>query len=230
MSDWQIVFSDPEPWPLVHVFVPAIVSIYCKNIWILISIIYLFESLEFLVSQLPLSGADYWGEISPIDAMVSDIVMGLIGYAAVVATNSFKQGPKPKYACLKPDKNSTNAWRTVAPYIHVLLSSGASSIVALSHLDGVFISIEWQFISFGIFYVLLALAFGHTKWAIFSVLNISLITLASLLTQHTALYSAGIVLFTSAGSIVYRNYLNPKQLSNTVPETNPLIKRDIIEF
>jgi len=220
MSDWQIVFSDPEPWPLVHVFVPAIVSIYCKNIWILISIIYLFESAEFLFSQLPVSEADYWAEKTPIDSMVSDIIMGLVGFAAVKATNTFGFGQDSSISWLKPGQTSPVWYKKIVPYLHVVLAASSTRFIEiLDKAENLPNARIWKFISFGISYIILALLFGHTKWAIFSTLNISLISLASLLTKYTPLYSAGIVLITSAVAMKYSNEKINDSVHSTTEKT-----------
>ena len=226
MNEWQLVFSDPEPWPLIHVFVPAIVYIYCKNIWISISIIYLFESAEFLFSQLPIGETEYWGENSPLDSIVSDIIMGLIGFAAVKATDTFGTGSSLCISYLRPTTKSPEWYKKIVPYFHVILVAFSTRpIEILDNTENVPYSRMWKFLSFGISYIILALLFGHGKWALFSVLNISLITLASLLTKYTALYSAGIVLFTSAGAISYRNYMSKK-----TPEQSVLGKQAALEL
>ena len=81
MDDFLFVWREPSPWPMIHFFMPALVTIYLNyNFWQLVSIIYFFESAEYLVSTIP--GLDYFAETSPMDNLVSDILFGLLGYAA----------------------------------------------------------------------------------------------------------------------------------------------------
>ena len=86
MEDFKFVYdfiiSEATAWPMIHIFTPALLTIYIQfDIWKLISIIYLFESLEYIISLMP--GLEKWKESTNADNLVSDIIMGLIGFTAV---------------------------------------------------------------------------------------------------------------------------------------------------
>jgi len=183
-NDWSKALKDGQPWPMVHVFVPAIVSIYVQNIWVLISVIYIFESVEFLVSEI----VTFWAE-SSVDTLVSDVLMGVLGFWIVHTLNAFDQKkPTPWYAILKP--TAPGWYATVAPYIHVLLSAGSSSFPGLAGLVGIDLPIYLHFGLFGLFYVMWALLFGHEFWGLFSFFAILIITAFSVFTRHTVVVTS----------------------------------------
>lgn len=203
------VMAEAGPWPMVHVFVPAIVSIYVKNIWILISIIYLFESAEYTVSQLP--GMSYWKEPIPADALVSDILMGLVGWLAVVAFHRIRpqktRQKRPVYALLMPKETSWSIYKHIAPYLHVIMSSGASIVPAIGiAVEGADIPMAWKFASFVLIYVAVSLLFGKTSWALFAGACMTLISLIAFYTEYTAVVSAAVMGAISLGLYLYANY------------------------
>ena len=203
MSQWGLVISDNLPWPMVHVFVPAIVSIYVRDIWVLISVIYIFESVEFLGSQIP--GADYWGEDSKADTLVSDIVMGLLGFAAVVMLNVKQTDDRPWYAYLKPKKNSSSCYKKMAGPIHVALSGMATIFIVVGAPDILDIPLIWQYVGFGGLYVLVALLFGFTEWAIFSFVCICIISGLSTILGYNVIVSLCVVLMVSGLFVAFRS-------------------------
>lgn len=203
------VLAEAGPWPMVHVFVPAIVSIYVKNIWILISVIYLFESVEYTVSQLP--GMSYWKEPIPADALVSDILMGLVGWLAVVAFYKFRprktRHKRPIYALLMPKETSWPIYKRVAPYLHVIMSSGASIVPAVGiAVQDADIPMAWKFASFAFIYVAVSLLFGKTMWAVFAGACMTLISLIAFYTEYTAIVSTAVMGATSLGLYLYAKY------------------------
>lgn len=202
MSHWNDVISDNLPWSMVHIFVPAIVSIYVRDIWVLVSVIYMFESVEYLVSQIP--GAHYWDEETNADTLVSDIVMGLIGFAAF-AMLKVKQ-TDAWYAFLKPKKNSSPCYKKMAGPIHVVLSAASTVvIVAAGALDNMDIPLIWQYVGFGALYVLVALLFGFKDWAIFSFVCICIISGISTTLGYNVIVSICVVLFVSGVTVAFRS-------------------------
>lgn len=72
--------ADASVWPSVHFFMPALVFVYVDfHIFKLLSIIYLFESVEYLLGGL----LPILEESSMLDKMVFDILMGLLGSATI---------------------------------------------------------------------------------------------------------------------------------------------------
>ena len=200
MSQWGLVISDNLPWSMVHLFVPAIVSIYVRDIWVLISVIYIFESVEYLISQIP--GADYWAENNNADTLVSDIVMGLLGFAVVVMLKVKQTDDRPWYAILKPKKNSSSCYKKMAGPIHVALSALSTIFIVAS--DNIDIPLIWQYIGFGGLYVLVALLFGFKEWAIFSFVCICIISGISTILGYNVIVSLCVVLVVSGLFVAFR--------------------------
>lgn len=79
---YDFIMTEATAWPMIHIFTPALLTIYIHyDIWKLISIIYIFESLEYIISLMP--GLEKWKESTNADNLVSDIIMGLVGFTAV---------------------------------------------------------------------------------------------------------------------------------------------------
>ena len=82
------IIKDNSPWPMVHFFVPGMVFFYLQlhsregeNVWWkFISIIYFFESFEYLLSLI---FGSVFMENSHMDSLVSDIVMAIFGAFSV---------------------------------------------------------------------------------------------------------------------------------------------------
>ena len=153
MDDFMIVWREPSSWPMIHFFMPALVTIYLNyNFWQLVSIIYFFESVEYLVSTIP--GMQYFAETSPMDNLVSDILMGLLGYAAATI--------------LRRENVKTPLW---AKLTHIAAASGIHTIfAALMSLDDT----PGSFVPFWIVYVFSAAAVGLRELAAYSFVSIGL--------------------------------------------------------
>lgn len=72
------VFAEKKGYSVQHVFMPAIIYYYTQNIYQFFTIIFLFESFEYLFGQLD----PYWVEI-PGDSLVGDILMAILGMLAI---------------------------------------------------------------------------------------------------------------------------------------------------
>jgi len=197
---WAFVISDNLPWPMVHVFLPAIISIYVRDIWVLLSVIYIFESVEFLVSEIP--GLHYWKEQTNVDTLVSDILMGLLGFTAVTMLKVTQTDERPWYACLKPKKNT--CYKKIAGPFHVLLSCASTIVIAAGALDNIDIPLVYQYYGFGAIYVLVALLFGFKEWAIFSFICIGIISGISTIVGYNVLVSIGVVFLVSGFTMVFQ--------------------------
>ena len=197
---WAFVISDNLPWPMVHVFLPAIISIYVRDIWVLLSVIYIFESVEFLVSEIP--GLHYWKEQTNVDTLVSDILMGLLGFTAVTMLKVTQTDERPWYACLKPKKNT--CYKKIAGPFHVLLSCASTIVIAAGALDNIDIPLVYQYYGFGAIYVLVALLFGFKEWAIFSFLCICIISGLSTILGYNVIVSLCVVLVVSGLFVAFR--------------------------
>lgn len=200
---WSDVFSDASQWPMVHVFVPAVITIYHRNIWILLSIIYLFETVEYLMSQIP--GLSYWGENSKADSLVSDIIMGLVGFATIIILKI--QKPQAKNI-LSPARYKSKYYLFIAPYLHVGLASGASSISSTLEVSGLLPeNSPITLIVFGTLYVLVAILFGWIEWAAISACNMLIITVITSFVGHTAVVSLATVTLSTIAIFNYKDII-----------------------
>lgn len=187
IGQWVQTISDGLPWPMVHVFLPALVAIYIQNVWICLSLIYLFESVEFLFSEFP--GAEYWFEDSYADSLVSDILMGVLGFWAASGFQNIISETSSWYACLQPITTSPKWYQKWSGLIHVVLAATSTLIITA----GDHIPIFYQYAIFGVLYVMVALLFGHYKWALCSLLGIVLISTLALLFEYTVLMCLSVV-------------------------------------
>lgn len=192
MSDqWSGAITGGLPWPMVHVFMPALVAIYVQNIWTCLSLIYLFESAEFLFSELP--GAEYWFEDSYADTLVSDIAMGVLGFWASNGFRNTVPETSAWYACFQPITTSPPWYQKWSGLIHVVLSAIPTLIITAGDHSDVSIPMFYQYATFGVLYVIAALLFGHSKWALCSLLGMVLISALALLFQHTVIMCLSVV-------------------------------------
>lgn len=185
MTPFSTVIQVDDIWPMVHVFVPAILAIYTQNIWKFLTIIYVFESVEFLVSQIP--GMSYWGDVGYDSALV-DIVMGLLGYAIVQAVGSERLQPgrdKSRFAVLCPTENSSDFYKKMVGPVHVALAAGSTLWTAVD-LDWMPQELYYDWFVFGGLYLLWAVLFGLERWAIVAVCPVVSISLVSLAIGYTA--------------------------------------------
>lgn len=83
------VFAEEKGYSVQHVFMPAIIYYYTQNIYQFFTIIFLFESFEYLFGQLD----PYWVEI-PGDSLVGDILMAILGMLAI---RQFGYEQKPRW-------------------------------------------------------------------------------------------------------------------------------------
>jgi hypothetical protein len=201
IEDWISAISDELPWPMVHVFIPALLSIYIDNVWICLSIIYIFESVEFMFSEIP--GSEYWAEDSKVDTLVSDILMGLLGFWVAYGFRRGIQDSYSWYAYLQPITTSPQWYQKWSGLIHVLIAAACTLINTVGGHSEIVVPIFYQFALFGGLYVLLAFLFGMREWAIFSGLCISVITLFAILYEHTVVVSTIVVVFFA---IIFRTF------------------------
>ena len=144
LEDWIAAISDGLPWPMVHIFIPALLVLYIDSIWISLSIIYVFESVEFMFSEIP--GSEYWAEDSKVDTLVSDILMGLLGFWAVSVFNSGIRDSYSWYAYLQPITTSPQWYRKWAWCLHVLLGGVSAVIITPGYIpSGIASPILYQF-------------------------------------------------------------------------------------
>jgi len=191
------VVQEGTAWPTVHIFVPAVVAIYTQDIWKLLSIIYIFESFEFLVSQIP--GMEYWAEISLADGLVSDIIMGLLGFAVIRFLKIRSPENPSKWAFLHFANVKGSWYETVMPCIHVLLVAGSG--ITFQFLPE---NSNWDFVVFGVWYSAVAFMFGLKKWALFSAFNIAVVAIIASFIGYTPLVSLAVVFLSMCGIHYYR--------------------------
>jgi len=224
IEDWIDAIEDGSQWPMVHIFMPALLYFYIENIWISLSLIYIFESGEFIFSEIP--GSEYWAEHSKVDTLVSDILMGLLGFWAVSVFNSGIRDSYSWYAYLQPITTSPQWYRKWAWCLHVLLGGVSAVIITPGYIpSGISSPIFYQFALFGGLYVLLAFLFGMREWAIFSGLCISVITLFAILYEHTVVVSTTVVVFFA---IIFRTF-RPHLTEQKTEQKTPLISKQPTE-
>lgn len=140
------VFAEKRSYAVQHVFMPAIIYYYTQDIYKVFTIIYLYESFEYLYGQLD----DNWGEL-PGDSLVGDILMAILG---MIAISQFKYVKKH--------------WWYIPVHVTVLaLASGVSVIVLLDE-------IIWAYVIYGITATVMAFLISW-EWALFSLINIVII-------------------------------------------------------
>lgn len=213
---WEMVVQDGSQWPATHIFVPALIGIYTNDIWKLLSIIYLFESLEFLVSEIP--GLDYWSEVTNADTLVSDIVMGLLGFYFVKVLE-FKVPQKvSRFAFLSPQNIKASWYASFAPYLHVLLGGISPTIGAAgAAFDFLPKNSPWEYISFTLLYSLVAILFGFNQLAAYMFSNMVIITVICVYFGYTVVVAGGTVFLSTSAIYYYRRWQkrNYEPLSRT---------------
>tara|TARA_B110001452_G_C15121224_1_gene390774 strand:+ start:86 stop:775 length:690 start_codon:yes stop_codon:yes gene_type:complete len=223
-NGWPKVLQEAGIWPIVHVFLPAVLAIYLQSIWKVLSIIYLWETFEFLLSQIP--GLSYWGEISKIDSIVTDILMGVLGIYAVRLLRIKSPEDVPSYAILSPQKIAKEWYTPLAKYLHILLIMMLSSFSAIVVATGFVAQSSFvEFIVFGVGYVFLAGAFGFKVWAVYSAITLLIISTISIFLQYTLVNCLGTILLSTIVVNCYQ--LNHKPAKNTPPLENQFEKNTI---
>jgi len=83
------VFAEERSFAVQHVFLPAVIYYYLQNIYKFYTIIFLFESLEYLLGQV-----DHVWQEEPGDSLIGDILMATLGMLAI---REFKYESKPAW-------------------------------------------------------------------------------------------------------------------------------------
>ena len=193
MDDFLAIFTEKAAWPMIHVFVPAILAIYAKNIWTVIAVIYIFESVEYMVSILP--GGEYWGDVGA-NALVSDIIMGLTGawLVQIIGKTEYTNDKRPWYAILKYKKSYCGCYQRFQPFLHVVLAAASSLFYYISIIMDILPEDSPQeFIYFGISYIFFALLFGKDRFAAIAAILISIISIIAIFTGYTMVVSFAVV-------------------------------------
>jgi hypothetical protein len=221
MDDFLAIFTEKAAWPMVHVFVPAVLAIYAKNIWTVIAVIYLFESVEYMVSILP--GGEYWSDVGA-NALVSDIIMGLTGawLVQIIGKTEYTSDKRPWYAILKYKKSG--CYQRVQPFLHVVLAAASSGFASISILMDILPEDSPQeFIYFGISYIFFALLFGKDRFAAIAFILISIISMIAIFTGYTMVVSFAVVFsYFLYNKIKLKPNINPKNLD--YPEVLPTVQ------
>lgn len=140
------VFAEARGYSVQHVFMPAIIYYYTQNIYKFFTIIFLFESFEYLFGQFDPG----WGE-APGDSLVGDILMAIFGMLAI---RQFGYEPKP--------------WWYIA--IHVITLALASVVTVQLLVD----DIVWAYVFYGLVATIMGLLISR-EWAAFSLVNLVII-------------------------------------------------------
>lgn len=140
------VFAEERGYSVQHVFMPAIIYYYTQNIYQFFTIIFLFESFEYL-----LGGIDpNWSE-NPGDSLVGDILMAIFGMFAI---RQFKYVKHP--------------WWYIA--LHVLVLAVASGVTVTVLVN----DITWAYVFYGLVVTIMGLLIS-TEWAGFTLVNLVII-------------------------------------------------------
>lgn len=137
------VFAERRGFAVQHVFMPAVIYYYTQNIYKFFTIIFLFESLEYLIAQI-----DHAWQEDPGDSLVGDILMATLGMIAI-----------------RQVKYEIRPWWYIAIHITVL---AVASVVTVQLLWD---EITWAYVFYGIVVSIMALLIS-TKWVVFSVVNV----------------------------------------------------------
>ena len=191
-NPWDFVVTSGTIWPMVHVFVPAAISLYVPDFWHLLSFIYLFESFEYVVSTIPMNYFKYWSEVSNADSLVSDILMGILGYYAIYALPGLKIKKKSCYAFLYPTDSSYKLYRDWYGILHVALQA-AASLLNSSNFEFVEDGDPFEFICFSASTVIVPLLFGYENFALFALILVSIISLSASFFGYTVVFCLGLV-------------------------------------
>lgn len=140
------VFAEERSFSIQHVFMPAIIYYYTQNIYQFYTIIFLFETFEYLFGQLDHN----WSE-EPGDSLVGDILMATLGMLAI---RNFVYERKP--------------WWYIA--VHVIVLAVASAVTVQVLWD----EITWAYVFYGIIASIMGILIS-LDWAVFSVVNVLLI-------------------------------------------------------
>lgn len=140
------VFAEKRGYSVQHIFMPAAIYYYTQNIYKFFTIIFLFESFEYLFGQLDPN----WVEIAG-DSLVGDILMGILG---MIAVRQFKYVSRP--------------WWYIA--VHILMLVVASGVTVMILVD----EITWAYVFYGCIATISGFLIS-THWALFTLLNVLII-------------------------------------------------------
>lgn len=177
----EAVFAEEHSFAIQHVFMPAVVYYYLQNIYKFYTIIFLFESLEYLLGQVN----ETWQE-DPGDSLVGDILMATLGMLAI---RQFAYESKPWW------------------YIHIAILVAASIVTVevlwdelvwayvlyatVATLTAAYISVEWAMFSLVNVVIIAAIAtqgftsaFSHTPIA--TIISLSCTTIGLILCRWLA--------------------------------------------
>lgn len=214
MDDLLASITEHSAWPMVHVFVPSIIAVYSKSIFVLISVIYLFESFEFFFAVL--SGLEYWSDIGA-NSLISDIIMGLTGFwlVQIIGETEYKHEKIPCYAVLKYREGYWKWYEKFQPYLHVFLSAGASGPVSiLISMEVLPENMPHEFIFFGPIFLLVALLFGKDRYAKHCAILITIISALSITIGYTSIFSFGVVFGYFFSTNLIKKYLDDYEKSH----------------
>jgi len=140
------VFAEKRGYAVQHIFMPAIIYYYTQNIYKFFTIIFLFESFEYIFGQL----VPAWGE-EPADSLVGDILMGILGMLAV---RQFEYVRRP--------------WWYIT--LHILLLVAASGVTVMVLVE----EITWAYVFYGCIATISGILISR-DWALFTLLNVLII-------------------------------------------------------
>lgn len=177
------VFAEERSFSVQHVFIPAAIYYYTQNIYKFFTIIFLFESFEYLFGQLD----HRWSENAG-DSLVGDILMACLGLLAV------RQFPYEEHPL----------WYIA---LHIIVLALASAVTVTVLVD----EITWAYVYYGLIASIMGV-FISREWAVFSFVNILIISFIATKAftsdfSYTPVATLTTVASTSAILTVYR-YLN----------------------
>lgn len=140
------VFAEERNFSVQHVFFPAIIYYYTQNIYQFYTIIFLFESFEYLFGQIDHT----WSE-DPGDSLVGDILMATLG---MVAIRQFAYSPKPPWY--------------IAVHVGVLILACITTVQVLWD------EIIWAYVYYGLIVSIMGVLIS-IEWAMFTVVNLIII-------------------------------------------------------
>ena len=173
------VFAEERSFAVQHVFMPAIIYYYTQNIYQFYTIIFLFESVEYLIGQMDHN----WSE-EPGDSLVGDILMATLG---MIAIRQFAYSPKP--------------WWYIAVHVGVLVLASVATVQILWD------EITWAYVYYGLIASIMGVLIS-IEWAVFTVVNVVIIAgIATRFTQpfsHTPVATIISLLTTTALIAAYK--------------------------
>lgn len=224
MDDLLKSITEYSAWPMVHVFIPSIIAIYNKNIFVLISIIYLFESAEFFFAIL--TGLEYWSDIGA-NALISDIIMGLTGFwlIQIIGETEYKHEKIPWYAVLKYREGYWKWYEKFQPYLHVLLGLGSAAPMSiLITMEILPENMPHEFILFGSIFIFVAFLFGKDRFAKYSAILITVISALSITIGYTPIFSFGVVFGYFFSTHLIKKYLDDYEKSHPPTKSYKTLK------